>query len=375
MDPDKDTYQTRDLGKKEILNNEYHLLLKVNKFFDKANFFEIPKHQLAVLITDRDLDGLHISVDPSEYELLRIWTRGRTTVKRPRSLILRNYIKSYFLWWRKSGPPPSVDPEYEVYTRVCVAVRSRGENKLFLKVFKDVPCGKLEYLLPDGKIMMSNFDKSTLGLSLVLGGLTIGLRSLPAIADLVNVQWTWLVLGLAGAIGARGWIGYKNKRNHYLANLATTLYYRTVANNRGVLTLVADRAQDEEFKEAILAYVFLLSPRNRRGVPGTQYTADPPIYDSAETLQNRINQWLKQRFDLSDITFDIDDALDKLDDLGILVRRSNGKLSVLDIKDSLAVLPEPSLRWRAAVALRDTESSDDKVSVEERETLEQHGWR
>ena len=76
MDPDKDTYQTRELSKKEILDNEYHLLLKVDKFFDKANFFEIPKHQLAVLLQERDLDGLLISVDPSDYELLKMWTRG-----------------------------------------------------------------------------------------------------------------------------------------------------------------------------------------------------------------------------------------------------------------------------------------------------------
>ena len=297
-------------------------------------------------------------------------------MRRPRTLILRNYIKSFFRWRRNTGAPrPSMEPEFEVYTRVFVAVRSRGENKLFLKAFKDVPCGKLEYLLPDGEIKMSNFDKGFLASSVVLGGLTLGLRSLPAIADLVKVQWVWLALGLAGAIGARAWIGYKNKRNHYLANLATTLYYKTVANNRGVLTLLADRAQDEEFKEAMLAYIFLLSPRNRRGVPGTQFTVDPPIYDTSKSLQERINKWLEQRFDLDSVMFDVDDALDKLDNLGVLVRRPNGKLSVLDIKDSLAVLPEPSLRWRAAVALRDTENSDDKMSYEESERVEHHGWR
>ena len=375
MDPDKDTYQTRELSKKEILDNEYHLLLKVDKFFDKANFFEIPKHQLAVLLQERDLDGLLISVDPSDYELLKMWTRGRTTVKRPRVQVIKNYVRSYFRWRRSGSVPLSIDPELELYTRVCVAVRSRGEKKLFFKAFKDMPCGKLEYLLPDGKIKMSNFDKGFLASSVLLGSSVVALRSLPAIAEYVKVQWTWLALGLAGAIGARAWIGYKNKRNHYLANLATTLYYKTVANNRGVLTLLADRAQDEEFKEAILAYTFLLSPRNRRGVPGTQYTVSPPIYDTPKSLQDRINKWLEQRFDMTNVTFDIDDALEKLDNLGVLIRRSDGKLNVLNIKDSLAILPEPSFRWQAAGALRDSFSSDDKMSIEESERVEQHGWR
>ena len=304
-----------------------------------------------------------------------MWTRGKATMRRPRTVIFKNYVRSYILWKRNAGLPPNIDPEFEVYTRVCVAVRSRGEKKLFLKAFKDVPCGKLEYLLPDGKIKMSDFDKRFLASSVLLGGLVIGLRSLHTIADLVKVQWTWLALGLAGAMGARAWIGFKNKRNHYLAHLATILYYKTVANNRGVLTLLTDRAQDEEFKEAVLAYVFLLSPRNRRGVPGTQYTIDPPVYDTPTSLQKRINEWLERRFDLTNVTFDIDDALEKLDNLGMLIRHPDGKLSVLNIEDSLAVLPEPSIRWRAAVALRDTENSDDKMTFEESERVEQHGWR
>ena len=138
-----------------------------------------------------------------------------------------------------------------------------------------------------------------------MGSITVAMRSLPAIADLVKVQWSWLALGLAGAIGAKAWIGYKNKRNHYLANLATTLYCKMVANNRSVLTLLADRAQDEEFKKAMLAYacIFLLSPSNCRGVPGTQYMADPLIYETPQMLQDWINKWLEKRFNLMGVTF------------------------------------------------------------------------
>lgn len=372
MDPDKDTYQTRDLTKKELLDNEYWLLQKVEKFLDKANYFEIPKHQLVGLLHDRDTEGLILSVDPSDYELLKIWTRGKAAERRSHFQRLKMFVRSYI-----SRNTPSVsynsNSEYDVYTRVFVAVRSRGEKKLFLKVFKEVPCSKLEYLLPDGKIKMSNFDKGFIATSVLLGGATVALRSLPAIADLIKVQWTWLGVGLAGILAARAWIGYKNKRNHYLANLATTLYYKTVANNRGVLTLLADRAQDEEFKEALLAYVFLLSPRNRRGVPGTSHTAESPIYDSQESLKIRIEEWLSARFNLTEVGFDIEDALEKLDNLGLLVQRKDGTLTVQGIEDSLAVLPESYYRWQAVGALRDSENSDEQVTFEE--VSQQHGWR
>ena len=372
MDPDKDTYQTRDLTKKELLDNEYWLLQKVEKFLEKANYFEIPKHQLVGLLHDRDTDGLVLSVDASDYELLKIWTRGNAMERRSRFQRLKLSLKSYF---SRQTPPVGYNSnsEYKVYTRVFVAVRSRGEKKLLLKVFKEVPCNKLEYLLPDGKIKMSNFDKGFIATSVVLGGGTVAMRSLPMIADLVKVQWTWLGVGLAGVLAARAWIGYKNKRNHYLANLATTLYYKTVANNRGVLTLLADRAQDEEFKEALLAYVFLLSPQNRRGVPGTTHTAEPPIYDSRESLKTRIEEWLSVRFNLTGIGFDIEDALEKLDNLGLLIQRKDGTLTVQAIEDSLVVLPESSYRWQAVGALRDSENSDEQVSLEK--VSQQHGWR
>ena len=366
MDPDKDTIRTkRSLTKKEMLDNEYWLLQKVEKLLDKSNYFKIPKSQLGKLLKDHDMLGLRVSVDPSDYEILRIWTRGKEMVKRSplqrAVLFLRKYVGR------------EVEVLSQVYTRVFVAVRSKSEKKLHLKVFKEVPCDKLEYLLPDGKIEMSKFDKSFLATSVLVGASTLALKSLPVLAD-YKVQWTWLGLGLAGLVGARAWIGYKNKRNQYLVNLATTLYYKTVSNNRGVLTLLADRAQDEEFKEAILAYTFLLSPRNRRGVPGTVHTDLPPVYDTPASLQERINDWLSKTFGLTDVHFDTEDALNKLDDLGLLIRHEpEGTLSVHGIEDAVAVLPTPSYHWQAVGALRDTENSDE-ISFEETEPIT-HGWR
>ena len=326
------------------------------------------------LLHDRDSEGVTVSVDPSNYQMLKIWTRGLETKKRSNFEIFKSMASMYIL---RRKDPNSIRPssDYNVYTRVFVAVRSRSSKKLHLKVFKEVPCSKLEYLLPGGKIKMSNFDKRFLATSVILGGSLVALRSAPFLVDW-KVQWTYIGLGLAGFIGARAWIGYKNKRNHYLANLATTLYFKTVANNRGVLTLLADRAQDEEFKEALLAYMFLLSPMNRRGIPGMEHTAEPPILDTADTLRLRIEHWLAEKYNLKDIGFDIDDALLKLDNLGLLLRESNDRLSVRDIEDSLTFLPQPRYQWQTIGALRDSESSDEQMSFEESEReVAQQGWR
>lgn len=345
MDPDKDTIRVRPISKKELLDREYWLLQRVEKLLDKANYFEIPTPQLHGMLKDRDIEGLRVSVDPTAYETLRIWTRGKSVLKTSR---LGRIVKGDF----------GFKAFEEVYTRVFLAVRCKSTTQLHLKAFKEVPCNKLEYLLPEGKIRMSKFDKGFLGTSLLVAAAVITLKSLPVMAD-YKLEWTWTGLVVAGLIGARAWIGYKNKRNQYLVNLATTLYYKTVSNNRGVLSLLADRAQDEEFKEAILAYLFLLSPHNRRGIAGTAHTDDPPTYDTPDSLQRRVEEWLLKVFGLRGIRFDITDALDKLDNLGLLTRHKNGSLSVQNIEDTLAILPEPTYQWQYLGALRDSESTDE----------------
>ena len=342
----------------------------------------MPNHQLRELLHDHNTGGLRVSVDPSIYDTLQIWTRGRSKAEWPRLQRLRRYLQ----------PGRRQSRAEDTFTRVFVAVRFKTEKKLHLKVFKDVVCEKLEHLLPDGKIKMSEYDKWFLAGSVVVGSGVVAMRSLPILAS-YHLDWTWVVLGLAGLAGARAWAGYRNKRNKYLANLAATLYFKTVANNRGVLTLLADRAVDEEFKEAFLAYVFLLSPRNRRGVPGTTHTALPPSRDTGEELRERIEEWLVTNFQLRGFQFDIEDALNKLSELGLLVRHSDNTLSVLHLKvrdntDSLThtqrereresvqeavpLLPSPMLPWGAMGSLRDSESADE---AGEEEGEGEHRWR
>ena len=360
MDPDKDTHQSRGIpSRKQVLDNEYYLLQKVEKLLDKANFFEIPRKELLSLLHERDTSGVIVSVDPSEYELLRVWTRGWEVKDRSWYVRFKGFVGSLVKPGVSAGPTPMA------YTRVFLAVRCRAEKTLHLKVFKDIRANELEHLLPKGKIKMSTFDKGTLVSSVLLGACLPFMRIVPYLSDL-KVQWVWGGVGLTALIAGRAWVSYKNKRNHYLASLGTTLYFKTVANNRGVLTLLTDRAQDEEFKEALLAYVFLLCPQRNKSV-------DLPMYDTPDSLQHRIEEWLAERVGVKDFSFDISDALYKLDDLGLLVRRRNGSLTALAIPEALAVLPAPSERWMAVGLRRDTQSMDEQMAGEQK-MLSASGW-
>jgi hypothetical protein len=103
--------------------------------------------------------------------------------------------------------------------------------------------------------------------------------------------------------------------------LSDNIYYRNVNNNAGIFGYIIGEAEEQECKEAFLAYYFLLT------------AADQP---SEDALDRRIEAWLRQNFG-SDIDFECNDALAKLDKLGVL-RRDGGKLTVLPLIDALRQL-------------------------------------
>jgi hypothetical protein len=106
---------------------------------------------------------------------------------------------------------------------------------------------------------------------------------------------------------------YKNRKIKFMKALADNLYFKNLDNNAGVFYHLIDAAEEEEFKEAVLAYYFLL-------------TAGEPL--TKDALDERIENWLVEFWDCP-IDFEIGDAIEKLQRL---------KLIAAD-KDDLRSLP------------------------------------
>ena len=54
-----------------------------------------------------------------------------------------------------------------------------------------------------------------------------------------------------------------HQRNEYMMTLAQNLYFHNLANNRGVLTLLVDRAEEEDIKEELLLYNYLVRNKDK----------------------------------------------------------------------------------------------------------------
>lgn len=190
-------------------------------------------------------------MDTSKYDVLKFWALGKEKVP-----VTLPWYKSMFLKKNEIPKPKTY------YKRVVVAIRLKRDQKLLLKSFKEIPVNNLEMLVPEGKIKIDKLDKGIIGVSVTLALVGVIAKIVTVLAAL-NVDFTLIATAAGGIVAARGWNMYKNKRNHYLVDLSRLLYFKNVANNRGLLALLVDRAEDESFKEALLVYSFLLANRSR----------------------------------------------------------------------------------------------------------------
>jgi hypothetical protein len=201
-----------------------------------------------------------VSVNPDRYDVLRFWVLGRERPE-PEPTLAQRIVNRIL----KRQPKTAV----EYYKRVVVAIRLKKDAKLLLKLFKEIPVQNLEMLLPDGTLKMNSFDKSVLTASIFLAGAGLVAKAVTLLAQL-HFDWTLIVSVVMAGVGASAWTSYKNRRNAYLVGLSRTVYFKNLANNHGLLATLVDRAEDESFKEALLAYAFLLThnrgEKPKRGV-------------------------------------------------------------------------------------------------------------
>jgi hypothetical protein len=107
--------------------------------------------------------------------------------------------------------------------------------------------------------------------------------------------------------------------------LTENLYFKNLDNNAGVFHRLIDEAEEEECKEAFLAYYFLLVKQD--------------ITD-ADTLDDAIESWFRASWDC-DVDFEVDDALNKLRNLG-LVFETPSVLTAVEIERGCEILDK---RW------------------------------
>jgi len=128
-----------------------------------------------------------------------------------------------------------------------------------------------------------------------------------------------MLVGGLGAAVFRQAMNFVNTKQRYLVIMAQNLYFHSLADNRGVMILLVDRAAEEDVKEEILLYSVLAKEQARRS--------------DLEAIDFAIEKYLKGAFGI-DVDFDLDDALSRLLADGIVTEDENGVLHTLPPKEA-----------------------------------------
>lgn len=311
----------------------------------RANFVEIDPDTVQTRETTKLLTGLAIKPSSAGIRSIRYFARGA----RPEQIVRKTWFGL-----RKRV----IDAEVMNDVIVLVGFKAddetkRGDRKAFASVrrgvrtgaalvkhFRSVANAELVTLHPGAKPSMLRRDQFILAAPAIATGVPVLLNLWPALTVIFAVLAAYFgaqgviednelkraLAAMSGlvAVGAfvmRQRLKYEAQTLRYQKQLADTVYFRNLANNAGVLDLLVGAGEEQDAKEAFLAYWAL----RRAG----RALAKAEIDAAAEAF-------LRDRFKL-EIDFEIQDALAKLERLGLVTREGDAYAAVAPA-DALARL-------------------------------------
>ena len=321
FDPDSDTLANRRLSATARQQRADELFDKFGWLLERANFERLTRRDLEHALSAGSDWGLRLSIDLDMFDRLEVYSRGDVMTQKKRRR------------WRTFYRSEVVD--VPVYQRLVVIFQLHGYRTIdghldgetvYIKIFKNIPRVDLEMLLPGSRVKMTLIDQSKILLPTVSGVAMTGWKLFQgALVVAVTGFYGFLTdLGLVIATlgyGVKSFYGYLRTQQKYQLNLTRNLYYQNLDNNAGVLFRLLDEAEEQECREAILAYFFLW---RRAGDEGW----------SSERLDREIEAFLERETGVS-IDFEVGDALEKLKRLGLVETDERKMLRAVPIERGL----------------------------------------
>lgn len=320
LDPDSEYVTLKDHSLQANAGSDEAFLDAFEKALIRANYNPLDLTLIEKAISAPNEMGLTYVPDFTLFEHLKVWVRGYTRISRDCRTARTRFRKRTV--------------HLDAYHRLVIALKFKpglklgpqvSSDALYLRMFKDVPHVDMEMHLPEQgtKVRMRLIDKAQIASPIVMGIPTLALK-LFAVAGLLS----WGVMGglvTATSAGVNSFFGFHRAKQKHLSEMIHRLYYLTLANNASVLTRMIDAAEDEEYKEAMLAYFFLW-----RSMGG-------PTPLTVPRLDERIEVYLAEKTGV-EINFEVADALGKLFRLGLASRDPSGGLHAVPIDQALTVL-------------------------------------
>jgi uncharacterized protein DUF3754 len=346
FNPDSDTRSIVEPGPAERQAAQQRLVDELSALADDANFERISVDDLGRAFVEESLMKVRLEADFDDFEQIVFYRRGEHT--------RREEVKQFLGLRRRTL-------EFTTYAKVLVYVKfqdaahfeAKGKKiddlpftpgSTIIKLFQNVPRADLEMLFPNAQVRMRPIDKLLIGVpAAVSGAIVIATKLIAAVIPVLLLLGFWVGLrrepvelnqGQLVALGAalmafggfvvRQFTKFKTRKIQFMKALSENLYFRNLDNDAGVFHHLLDAAEEEEVKEAVLAYHFLR-------------TATGPL--TAAELDGRIEEWFTRRWDAS-FDFEVDDGVAKLRRLRLVDDDGQGRLVAVRLDEAKRRLDE-----------------------------------
>jgi hypothetical protein len=309
------------------------------QLIEQSNYSRITEQEINQAFEKSSLFNIRLHVDFDDFSEVLLFSRGESVRRESVPRLLGFFPK---------------EVEFVNYDRVVVYIKLRDDyqaaeggmpecrpGSTLLKLFQNVPRGDLEMLFPNTAVRMRIRDKLLIGIpAVVSGGIVLTTKLGATLVLFGSLVGFWVGLSsepvaltkatavalLAGFGTLAGYFwkqfsSFKNRKLRFMQALTQNLYFKNLDNNAGVIHRLGSDAQDEECKEALLAYYFLLTS-------GQSMTR--------KQLDHTIEHWFADQWDCK-LDFEIGDALAKIQRLG-LVKEDQGLLSAVALPQATAIL-------------------------------------
>ncbi|KAI8019086.1 hypothetical protein LOK49_LG04G01607 [Camellia lanceoleosa] len=222
------------------------------------------------------------------------------------------------------------EPAFEELILLFTKERGEGETEstaevpsLQLKIYERIPIPDLPVIFPHIKLSFRILDTVRLDIATVLGLLAFfinykfeNILSSPSAVLLDVIAISALIIYVT-----RVALGYKQTWDRYQLLVNKTLYEKTIASGFGSVHFLLDASEQQQYKEAILAYAILLKAETG------QVTCPKNVKDKCERFMYNM---FKEKVEMP-----VDKALDTLMRLGLVTEK------LVDQKIRLQAIPCP----------------------------------
>ena len=303
INPDRETIDVLNSG--PPVDSDFDSLnANVQHMLEKANFEKLSDDQMRTAIEAGNTHGLRVKLDLESIEEMSIWVRGRATAP--------------FNHRTLAHPIRGETSDIAIFNRLALITRPAGELNVQVRLFKDIPIRDVEALLPNANVRMGVRDAVVMAGS-GAGAVWTVVAKLLAVGLVAASQLVWIIAVPLGGLSWKMFSGYRRAIKNRDSSRARHLYFKSLGVNRSAIHMISYMICEEEIKEAVLLYTFCLDAE-----------ADGQAVSEAG-VKAVIEEYLNDLTSI-ELDFDIADAIETLNRLGLWKDRSN--MRVLDMAEA-----------------------------------------